>query len=179
MNAYALALKAVGEIIQDYDSDKMFPALGFGAKLPPDGRVSHEFPLVSELPISCCPKSSWNSLGLVQKSFFFSFLFFFWMQDSAFLTFSVVNLRAWDAVVVIGAWKAGSMMGDVYNWQRLLSYWLTQSMFSLLSIVFCWTAVGLNESTHVNHWFLSFRMEISKIPTVMVLRGFWRRTIRV
>lgn len=58
MNAYALALKAVGEIIQDYDSDKMFPALGFGAKLPPDGRVSHEFPLVSELPISCCPKSS-------------------------------------------------------------------------------------------------------------------------
>lgn len=48
MNAYAMALKAVGEIIQDYDSDKMFPALGFGAKLPPDGRVSHEFPLVSE-----------------------------------------------------------------------------------------------------------------------------------
>jgi hypothetical protein len=47
MNAYAMALKAVGEIIQDYDSDKMFPALGFGAKLPPDGRVSHEFPLVS------------------------------------------------------------------------------------------------------------------------------------
>ncbi len=49
MNAYAMALKAVGEIIQDYDSDKMFPALGFGAKLPPDGRVSHEFPLVSDL----------------------------------------------------------------------------------------------------------------------------------
>ena len=48
MNAYAMALKAVGEIIQDYDSDKMFPALGFGAKLPPDGRVSHEFPLVSQ-----------------------------------------------------------------------------------------------------------------------------------
>nr|XP_033774996.1 copine-5-like isoform X1 [Geotrypetes seraphini] len=45
MNAYAMALKAVGEIIQDYDSDKMFPALGFGAKIPPDGRVSHEFPL--------------------------------------------------------------------------------------------------------------------------------------
>ncbi|XP_058623113.1 copine-8 isoform X6 [Onychostoma macrolepis] len=45
LNAYALALRAVGEIIQDYDSDKLFPALGFGAKLPPDGRVSHEFPL--------------------------------------------------------------------------------------------------------------------------------------
>lgn len=47
LNTYAMALKAVGEIIQDYDSDKMFPALGFGAKLPPDGRVSHEFALVS------------------------------------------------------------------------------------------------------------------------------------
>nr|XP_054589497.1 copine-8 isoform X3 [Nothobranchius furzeri] len=45
LNDYAMALRAVGEIIQDYDSDKMFPALGFGAKLPPDGRVSHEFPL--------------------------------------------------------------------------------------------------------------------------------------
>lgn len=50
LNAYAMALKAVGEIIQDYDSDKMFPALGFGAKIPPDGRVSHEFPLVLTLP---------------------------------------------------------------------------------------------------------------------------------
>lgn len=46
LNAYTMALKAVGEIIQDYDSDKMFPALGFGAKIPPDGHVSHEFPLV-------------------------------------------------------------------------------------------------------------------------------------
>ncbi|KAK5622092.1 Copine-8, partial [Crenichthys baileyi] len=45
LNDYAMALRAIGEIIQDYDSDKMFPALGFGAKLPPDGRVSHEFPL--------------------------------------------------------------------------------------------------------------------------------------
>ncbi|KAI5278984.1 copine-5 isoform X2 [Manis pentadactyla] len=55
LNAYALALTAVGEVIQHYDSDKMFPALGFGAKLPPDGRVSHEFPLNGnqENP-SCC-----------------------------------------------------------------------------------------------------------------------------
>uniref|UniRef100_A0A8C2ICJ5 Copine 8 n=1 Tax=Cyprinus carpio TaxID=7962 RepID=A0A8C2ICJ5_CYPCA len=45
LNTYAMALKAVGDIIQDYDSDKMFPALGFGAKLPPDGRISHEFAL--------------------------------------------------------------------------------------------------------------------------------------
>ncbi|XP_040890844.1 copine-9-like isoform X3 [Toxotes jaculatrix] len=47
MNAYAMALKAVGEIIQDYDSDKLFPAYGFGAKLPPDGKISHAFPLSS------------------------------------------------------------------------------------------------------------------------------------
>jgi len=44
-NQYITAIKSVGEIIQDYDSDKLFPALGFGARLPPDGRVSHEFPL--------------------------------------------------------------------------------------------------------------------------------------
>uniref|UniRef100_A0A8C5H7X6 C2 domain-containing protein n=1 Tax=Gouania willdenowi TaxID=441366 RepID=A0A8C5H7X6_GOUWI len=45
MNSYAMALRAVGEIIQDYDSDKLFPAYGFGAKLPPDGKISHAFPL--------------------------------------------------------------------------------------------------------------------------------------
>ncbi|KAK4304696.1 hypothetical protein Pmani_023368 [Petrolisthes manimaculis] len=42
-NQYALAIKSVGEIIQDYDSDKMFPALGFGARIPPNWSVSHEF----------------------------------------------------------------------------------------------------------------------------------------
>lgn len=46
LNMYAMALKAVGEIVQDYDSDKLFPAYGFGAKLPPDGKISHAFPLV-------------------------------------------------------------------------------------------------------------------------------------
>lgn len=43
INQYAAAIQAVGEIIQDYDTDKMFPVLGFGARLP-DGTVSHEFP---------------------------------------------------------------------------------------------------------------------------------------
>lgn len=42
-NQYVQALRAVGEIIQDYDSDKMFPVLGFGARVPPTGQVSHEF----------------------------------------------------------------------------------------------------------------------------------------
>ncbi|XP_028399865.1 copine-3-like isoform X2 [Dendronephthya gigantea] len=44
-NEYMKALTAVGEICQDYDTDKLFPAFGFGAKLPPDMQVSHEFAL--------------------------------------------------------------------------------------------------------------------------------------
>lgn len=59
MNAYAMALKAVGEIIQDYDSDKLFPAYGFGAKLPPDGKISHVFPLVRHTWESTCSRTSW------------------------------------------------------------------------------------------------------------------------
>uniref|UniRef100_A0A6Q2YMZ7 C2 domain-containing protein n=1 Tax=Esox lucius TaxID=8010 RepID=A0A6Q2YMZ7_ESOLU len=42
-NEYLKALVAVGEICQDYDSDKMFPAFGFGARIPPDFKVSHDF----------------------------------------------------------------------------------------------------------------------------------------
>ncbi|XP_056376630.1 copine-4 isoform X2 [Hyla sarda] len=42
-NEYLKALVAVGEICQDYDSDKMFPAFGFGARIPPDYKVSHDF----------------------------------------------------------------------------------------------------------------------------------------
>uniref|UniRef100_A0A8C4NEJ6 Copine 4 n=1 Tax=Eptatretus burgeri TaxID=7764 RepID=A0A8C4NEJ6_EPTBU len=44
-NEYLKALVAVGEICQDYDSDKMFPAFGFGAKIPPYSEVSHDFPI--------------------------------------------------------------------------------------------------------------------------------------
>lgn len=42
-NAYMRAIEAVGNVIQDYDSDKMFPVLGFGARVPPKMDVSHEF----------------------------------------------------------------------------------------------------------------------------------------
>nr|XP_029514796.1 copine-4-like [Oncorhynchus nerka] len=42
-NEYLKALVAVGEICQDYDSDKMFPVFGFGAQIPPDFKVSHDF----------------------------------------------------------------------------------------------------------------------------------------
>ncbi|RWS12337.1 uncharacterized protein B4U79_04843 [Dinothrombium tinctorium] len=44
-NAYEIALRAVGEIIQHYDTQGMFPGFGFGAKIPPSNRVSHQFPL--------------------------------------------------------------------------------------------------------------------------------------
>jgi len=43
LNQYEQAIKSVGEIIEDYDSDKLFPVLGFGARLPPRGDVSHLF----------------------------------------------------------------------------------------------------------------------------------------
>ncbi|XP_044182239.1 copine-8-like isoform X1 [Acropora millepora] len=44
-NQYLKALTAVGNICQDYDTDKLFPAFGFGARLPPNWQISHEFPL--------------------------------------------------------------------------------------------------------------------------------------
>ncbi|XP_023339050.1 copine-3 [Eurytemora carolleeae] len=42
-NQYLTSIHAVGEIVQDYDYDQQFPALGFGARVPPHGQVSHEF----------------------------------------------------------------------------------------------------------------------------------------
>ncbi|XP_066578261.1 copine-6-like, partial [Amia ocellicauda] len=44
-NEYVKALSAVAEVCQDYDSDKSFPAFGFGARIPPNYEVSHDFPL--------------------------------------------------------------------------------------------------------------------------------------
>ena len=43
MNQYETAIQSVVQIIEDYDSDGLMPVLGFGARLPPDGKVSHEF----------------------------------------------------------------------------------------------------------------------------------------
>jgi hypothetical protein len=42
-NQYTTAIRAVGSIIEDYDTDKMFPGLGFGAKIPSTNEVSHDF----------------------------------------------------------------------------------------------------------------------------------------
>uniref|UniRef100_A0A3B5QEN1 Copine-3 n=1 Tax=Xiphophorus maculatus TaxID=8083 RepID=A0A3B5QEN1_XIPMA len=46
LNQYLSALWSVGQVVQDYDTDKLFPAFGFGAKLPPDFQAAHhEFAL--------------------------------------------------------------------------------------------------------------------------------------
>ena len=44
-NDYIKALTSVGQICQDYDTDKWFPSFGFGARIPPDMKVSHQFAL--------------------------------------------------------------------------------------------------------------------------------------
>ncbi|XP_067434043.1 copine-3-like isoform X1 [Thunnus thynnus] len=44
-NEYLSAIWAVGNVIQDYDSNKKFPVFGFGAQCPPSWNVSHEFPI--------------------------------------------------------------------------------------------------------------------------------------
>ncbi|XP_022084092.1 copine-8-like [Acanthaster planci] len=53
-NDYLRALRAVGEVIQDYDHDKLFPALGFGARVPPSNQVQHEFFLNGSLTDPMC-----------------------------------------------------------------------------------------------------------------------------
>ncbi|KAG8223377.1 hypothetical protein J437_LFUL002622 [Ladona fulva] len=53
-NSYEIPIQAVGTIIQDYASDRKFRVLGFGAGLPPDGRVSRDFfvNMITDYP--CC-----------------------------------------------------------------------------------------------------------------------------
>ncbi|NXX55818.1 CPNE1 protein, partial [Scopus umbretta] len=45
INEYLIAIWSVGSVVQDYDTDKLFPAFGFGAQVPPSWQVSHEFAL--------------------------------------------------------------------------------------------------------------------------------------
>ncbi|XP_078093061.1 copine-1-like isoform X3 [Mustelus asterias] len=45
VNEYLTAIWSVGQVVQDYDTDKLFPAFGFGAQVPPTWQVSHEFSL--------------------------------------------------------------------------------------------------------------------------------------
>ena len=71
-NQYTTALRSVGEIIQDYDSDRQFPALGFGARVPPRGDVSHEFFLTLRPEQPFCAgvdgllQAYWQAIQVVQ-----------------------------------------------------------------------------------------------------------------
>uniref|UniRef100_A0A3Q1F802 Copine-3 n=1 Tax=Acanthochromis polyacanthus TaxID=80966 RepID=A0A3Q1F802_9TELE len=54
-NEYLTAIWAVGNVIQDYDSNQMFPVFGFGAQVPPTWQVSHEFPVNFNPSNPFCP----------------------------------------------------------------------------------------------------------------------------
>jgi len=45
LNQYMQAIKSIGAIVQDYDSDKNIPVFGFGATIPGISKVSHCFAL--------------------------------------------------------------------------------------------------------------------------------------
>ncbi|XP_063489735.1 copine-1 isoform X9 [Symphalangus syndactylus] len=53
VNEYLMALWSVGSVVQDYDSDKLFPAFGFGAQVPPDWQASRALWMPTAKP---CPK---------------------------------------------------------------------------------------------------------------------------
>ncbi|XP_030066845.1 copine-1 isoform X3 [Microcaecilia unicolor] len=55
VNEYLTALWCVGNVVQDYDTDKQFPAFGFGAQIPPNWQVSHEFALNFNSSNPYCP----------------------------------------------------------------------------------------------------------------------------
>lgn len=54
VNEYEMAIRAVGDILAAYDSDQLFPAYGFGAKLPPDFlELNHKFSLTTTDDPTC------------------------------------------------------------------------------------------------------------------------------
>ncbi|XP_063816237.1 copine-1 isoform X1 [Pseudophryne corroboree] len=55
VNEYLTAIWCVGNVVQDYDTDKQFPAFGFGAQVPPNWQVSHEFALNFNPSNPYCP----------------------------------------------------------------------------------------------------------------------------
>ena len=51
LNQYEQVIRSVGEVLCQYDSDQLFPVLGFGAKV--GGRVEHCFPLTFNPQAPC------------------------------------------------------------------------------------------------------------------------------
>ena len=58
-------------------SDKLFPALGFGAKVPPDGHISHELFLVSIVMVAI-----WNRADHYNFIFALSFVLSFFSSPN-------------------------------------------------------------------------------------------------
>jgi hypothetical protein len=51
INEYTAAIQSIMGIVQDYDTDQMYPVYGFGGKLPgaPDNAASHCFALNGDI----------------------------------------------------------------------------------------------------------------------------------
>jgi hypothetical protein len=47
-NMYEAAINSIGSILEQYDTDKMFPVYGFGGKPNADTKVNHCFPLTGD-----------------------------------------------------------------------------------------------------------------------------------
>ncbi|KAK8870717.1 hypothetical protein M9Y10_008604 [Tritrichomonas musculus] len=65
MNQYQSCIRSVGEILCPYDSDQLFPVLGFGAKIA--GVVQHCFPLTFN-PQAPCVRGLDGILGAYQNA---------------------------------------------------------------------------------------------------------------
>ena len=65
LNQYEQCIRAVGEILCPYDSDQLFPVLGFGAKVA--GRVEHCFPLTFN-PQAPCVQGLEGIIGAYQNA---------------------------------------------------------------------------------------------------------------
>ena len=81
-NQYQRAIDAVGNIIEDYDSDKAFPVLGYGARLPPTyDQVSHLFFVNGSENDPFCYKVK----GLFDSSILSNFLFCLICMPNSFI----------------------------------------------------------------------------------------------
>jgi hypothetical protein len=65
LNPYEQCIRAVGEILCPYDSDQLFPVLGFGAKV--GGVIQHCFPLTLN-PSAPCVQGLQGILGAYQHA---------------------------------------------------------------------------------------------------------------
>ncbi|XP_067402962.1 copine-1 isoform X1 [Emydura macquarii macquarii] len=74
INEYLTAIWSVGNVVQDYDTDKLFPAFGFGAQVPPNWQVG--FSEFRHHPLCVCQcLTKWCKCSLSQVSHEFALNF--------------------------------------------------------------------------------------------------------